>query len=57
MEYTMTPSNFYTAIAQLSGWLFIVASMLALGTSLTVPMIRQPMSVAGVARRGERRRR
>ena len=30
MEYMMTPTNFYTAIAQLSGWLFIVASMLAL---------------------------
>jgi hypothetical protein len=57
MEYLMTLTNFYTAIAQLSGWLFIVASMLALGTSLTVPMIRQPMSVAGVARREERRER
>jgi len=53
----MTLTNFYTAIAQLSGWLFIVASMLALGMSLTVPLIRQPMSVAGVARREERRRR
>jgi hypothetical protein len=53
----MTLTNFYTAIAQLSGLLFIVASILALGTSLTVPMIRQLMSVAGVARREERRRR
>jgi hypothetical protein len=47
--------NFYTATAQLSGWLLIVASMLALGMSLTVPMIRQPISVAGIARREERR--
>jgi hypothetical protein len=55
MEYTMTLTNFCTTIAQLSGWLFIVASMLALGRSLTVPMTRQPVSVAGVARREERR--
>jgi hypothetical protein len=38
--------NFYTAIAQLSGWLFIVASLLALGMSLTVPLIRQPVKIA-----------
>ena len=43
MEYTMTLTNYYTAIAQLSGWLFIVASLLALGMSRTVPMIRQPV--------------
>ena len=46
MEYTMTLSNFCTAIAQLSGWLFIVASMLALGMSRTVPLIRQPLKNA-----------
>jgi hypothetical protein len=53
----MTLTNFYTAMVQLSGWLFIVASMLALGMSLTVPMIRQPISVAGIARREECRER
>lgn len=42
----MTLTNFYTAIAPLSGWLFIVASMLALGMRLTVPMIRQPVKNA-----------
>ena len=47
--------NYYTAIAQLSGWLFIVASLLAISMSLTVPMIRQPVSVAGVAHRERRR--
>jgi len=51
----MTLMNFYTAIAQLSGWLFIVASLLAISMSLTVPMIRQPVSVAGVAHRERRR--
>ena len=51
----MTLTNFYTAIAQLSGWLFIVASLLAISMSLTVPMIRQPVSVAGVAHRERRR--
>ena len=53
----MTLTNFCTAIAPLSGWLFIVTSLLALGTSLTVSMISQPVSVAGVARREERRER
>jgi len=56
-EYTMTLMNFYTATAQMSGWLFIVASLLALGMRRTVPMIRQPISVAGIARREERRER
>jgi hypothetical protein len=51
----MTLTNFYTAMAQLSGWLFIVASLLALGTSRAVPLIRQPISVAAIARREERR--
>jgi hypothetical protein len=45
----MTLTNFYAALAQLSGWLFIVASLLALGMSHTVPMIRQPVSVAGAS--------
>ncbi len=39
----MTLTDFFTAIAQLSGLLFIVTSMLAMGMSLTVPMIRQPL--------------
>jgi hypothetical protein len=42
----MTLMNFYTATAQLSGLLFIVASMLALGMSRTVPLIRQPVKNA-----------
>ncbi len=46
MEYTMTLTNFCTAIAQLSGLLFIVTSMLAMGMSLTVPMIMQPVKNA-----------
>ncbi len=42
----MTLTNFFTAIAQLSGWLFIVTSMLALRMCLTVPPIRQPVKNA-----------
>jgi BASS family bile acid:Na+ symporter len=38
----MTVAEFFTAIAQLSGLLFVVTSMLALGLSLTIPMIVQP---------------
>ncbi len=38
----MTLADFFTAIARLSGLLFIVTSMLALGMSLAIPMIMQP---------------
>jgi len=51
----MILTNFYTGIAQLSGWLFLVASLLAISMSRTVPMIRQRVSVAGVAPREHRR--
>jgi BASS family bile acid:Na+ symporter len=39
----MTLADFFTAIAQLAGLLFIVTSMLAMGMSLTMPMILQPL--------------
>jgi predicted Na+-dependent transporter len=42
----VTASEFFVAIAQLSGLLFIVASMLAMGLGLTVAQIRQPLSNA-----------
>ncbi len=39
----MTLNNLLELIAKLSGLLFIVTSMLAMGMSLTVPMILQPL--------------
>ncbi len=42
----MTLTNFLTGSAQLSGLLFIVTSMLAMGMSLTIPMIIQPLKNA-----------
>ncbi len=39
----MTLADFFEAIAKLSGLLFVVTSMLAMGLSLTVPMIVQPL--------------
>lgn len=39
----MTLNEFFTAIAQLSGLLFVITSMLAMGTSLTMPQIIQPL--------------
>jgi BASS family bile acid:Na+ symporter len=42
----MTTSEFFQAIAGLSGLLFVVASMLAMGMSLTIPMILQPLKNA-----------
>lgn len=39
----MTLSEFFTAIAQISGLLFIVSSMLAMGMSLTMAQILQPL--------------
>lgn len=39
----MTAVEFFTAIAQLSGLLFVVSSMLAMGLSLTIPQIIQPL--------------
>ena len=58
MEYTMTLTNFCTAIAQLSGLLFVVASLLAMGMSLTVPLIMQPLKseVVWDARAANRKR-
>ena len=38
----MTLADFFIAIAQLAGLLFIVTSMLTMGMSLTIPMIIQP---------------
>ena len=39
----MTLQEFFTAIAQISGLLFIVASMLAMGLSLTIQQIVAPL--------------
>jgi predicted Na+-dependent transporter len=39
----MSISDLFVAIAQLSGLLFVVSSMLAMGLSLTMPMILQPL--------------
>ena len=39
----MTLSEFFTAITQLSGLLFVVTSMLAMGLTLTVPQIMEPL--------------
>lgn len=39
----MTATEFFNAIAQVSGLLFIVTSMLAMGLSLTIPQIIQPL--------------
>ena len=39
----MTLADFLNAIAALSGLLFIVTSMLAMGMSLTIPLIIQPL--------------
>jgi len=40
----MTLADFIVVIAKLSGLLFIVTSMLAMGMSLTIPMIVQPLT-------------
>jgi BASS family bile acid:Na+ symporter len=42
----MTPNDFFSAIAGLSGLLFVVTSMLAMGLSLTIPQIMQPLKNA-----------
>jgi predicted Na+-dependent transporter len=42
----MTLADFTVVIAKLSGLLFIVTSMLAMGLSLTIPMIVQPLKNA-----------
>ena len=47
----MTLTDFFTATARLSGLLFIVTSMLAMGMSLTIPMIMQPVRSATCRRR------
>jgi BASS family bile acid:Na+ symporter len=39
----MTANEFFAAIAQLSGLLFVVTSMLAMGLSLTLAQIAQPL--------------
>lgn len=39
----MTAAEFLGVIAQLSGLLFVVTSMLAMGLSLTIPMIIEPL--------------
>jgi len=39
----MTVADLFEAIAKLSGLLFVVSSMLAMGLSLTIPMIMQPL--------------
>jgi BASS family bile acid:Na+ symporter len=39
----MTSAEFFGAIAGLSGVLFVVTSMLAMGLSLTIPMIIEPL--------------
>ena len=39
----MTLNEFFGAIAQLSGLLFVVTSMLAMGMSLTIAQILQPL--------------
>jgi predicted Na+-dependent transporter len=39
----VTASEFFEAIAGLSGVLFVITSMLAMGLSLTMPMIIQPL--------------
>lgn len=39
----MTLNEFFTALAQLSGLVFVVSSMLAMGLSLTIPQITQPL--------------
>ena len=39
----MTMNEFFEALAQISGLLFVVTSMLAMGLSLTVPQIMQPL--------------
>ena len=39
----MTTTEFFQAIAGLSGLLFIVTSMLAMGMSLTMPQIIEPL--------------
>ena len=42
----MTLNDFFSAIAGLSGLLFVVTSMLSMGLSLTVPQIMQPLKNA-----------
>ena len=39
----MTVDQFFEAIAKLSGLVFVVASMLAMGLSLTMAQILQPL--------------
>jgi predicted Na+-dependent transporter len=42
----LTLNEFFTALAQLSGLLFVVSSMLAMGLSLTITQIIQPLKNA-----------
>jgi len=39
----MTLADFFAAVAKISLLLFVVTSMLAMGLSLTIPMILQPL--------------
>jgi BASS family bile acid:Na+ symporter len=39
----MTTAEFFSALAGISGVLFVISSMLAMGLGLTVPMIMQPL--------------
>lgn len=39
----MTPDEFFSALAQVSGLVFVVSSMLAMGLSLTMPQIIRPL--------------
>jgi hypothetical protein len=39
MDLIMTRADFFQAIGAIAGLLFIVTSMLAMGMSLTIPMI------------------
>ena len=42
----MTLNEFFVGLAQISGLLFIVTSMLAMGMSLTISLIVQPLKNA-----------
>jgi predicted Na+-dependent transporter len=43
LRNSLIPADFTVGIAKLSGLLFIVASRLAMGISLAIPMIVQPL--------------
>lgn len=44
----MTATEFFQAVAGISGLLFIVTSMLAMGMSLTMPQIILPLRNGGL---------